>query len=88
MKYYLVFIWQDVEPELFGPFLTEKERDDKALEKRKEEGDKHGYYMLTVADTGMVEMDTYNGGFFEDADEEYSNAIHKIVEVKHGKPKT
>jgi hypothetical protein len=66
---YLLVIYGDIEPELLGPFKDEDERDAKALKIRKEEGDRHGIFMLTVEETThKPEVNAYSGGFFEDAE--------------------
>lgn len=62
MYYYVLFIWNDIEPELIGPFDTEEERNRAALEKREAEGDSHGYFMLNSP--ARVEISPYGGGFF------------------------
>ncbi len=62
MKYYVLFVWNDIEPELIGPFDTEEERNRAALEKREAEGDSHGYFMLNSP--ARVEISPYGGGFF------------------------
>jgi hypothetical protein len=66
---YLLVIYGDIEPELLGPFKDEDERDMKALDIRKDEGNQHGIFMLTVEETThKPEVDAYSGGFFEDAE--------------------
>ncbi len=62
MKYYVLFVWNDIEPELIGPFDTEEERNQAALEKKRAEGDSHGYFMLNSP--ARVEISPYGGGFF------------------------
>lgn len=66
---YLIF--GDIEPEIIGPFQSEDERDNKALELRREHGDEDGIYMLNVDNrNGEPSIHTYCGGFF---DQETSN---------------
>ena len=60
--YYILFIWNDIEPVLHGPYQTEKERDEKALELGREHGDSLGYFMLDSA--GPVDISPYGAGFF------------------------
>ncbi len=60
--YYVLFIWNDIEPELIGPFDTEDERNRAALQTKRERGDSHGYFMLES--TGPVDINPYGGGFF------------------------
>lgn len=66
MKHYVLFIESDIEPNLHGPFKTEEDRDAKARQLRKEEGDFHGIYFLdTEADVSQIEIGTYVSNFFE-----------------------
>lgn len=65
MKYYVLLIWGDIEPELYGPYGTAGERDNQAWTLRTEHGDKHGIYSLDVSDTGEPSVEAYSGGFFE-----------------------
>jgi len=62
---YLVFIWSDVEPELFGPFNSAEERNYRALQLRAEEGPDHGIFTLDIMN-GMPEISSYPGHFFEE----------------------
>ena len=66
-KYYLVIVWGDVEPGIFGPFPTHIERDKYAKLVWKEEGDEHGLYPLDIVAEGVeeVEIVAYPGGFFD-----------------------
>lgn len=61
MQHYLLVVWCDIEPEIQGPFDTEEERDIKAREIRREEGDEHGLFMLDAE--GEVEVNAYSGTF-------------------------
>ena len=63
---YVLFIWGDVEPKLFGPFESQDERDNKAKELREKEGDEHGIFMLEVSKDGKPEVDCYSGAFFDE----------------------
>lgn len=67
--YYVLFIYEDVEPQLYGPYDTTEDRDQKARELRVEEGEDHGIYMLDM-DSGLPEVNSYSGAFFEEDDEE------------------
>lgn len=64
MRYYILFVWRDVEPSLHGPYDTPDDRDAAARQLREEEGDEHGIYPLDA--TGQVEVDCYSGAFFEE----------------------
>ena len=64
-------VWEDVQPELFGPFKSKKKRDRKAVEFRKEHGQESGYYKLTVE--GLIyslDVDTFSGNIFDEVDNE------------------
>lgn len=67
---YLVIVWRDLEPDIEGPFDSEKERDEFALAFRKEEGEEHGIYPLDIE--GKVEgvgIEVYSGAFFHSGEE-------------------
>jgi len=68
MKYYLMVVVGDVEPEIKGPFFTTEERDAAAKAHRKQDPEMNdGVYTLDVdADSG-VKVGAYAGGFFDDA---------------------
>lgn len=68
-KYFLVTVWNDIEPECEGPFKTEDERDQRAKDFREEEGDRHGIYWLNIKGD-KIEIGAYSGGFFEGLPEE------------------
>lgn len=70
MNYYLVTIWDDLEPQLIGPFPSEEIRDDKALNLRKEFGKAHGIYPLDIDGPGKPTIETYSGKFFASLPEE------------------
>jgi hypothetical protein len=54
MKYYVLMIWQDVEPSLSEPFDNEEDRDKKAIQLRQEDDDNEsGFYRLDIDDNGM-----------------------------------
>jgi len=62
MKYYVLFIWKDIEPELFGPFETIEQRDTKAKELEKENGVESGYF--PIESESKVNVGSYSGSFF------------------------
>jgi hypothetical protein len=62
---YLVIVYGDIEPELF-PFETVVERDNAAIEHKRNNGDDDGIFKLDVVD-GKPEMTTYSNKFFWDA---------------------
>lgn len=66
-RYFVLFVWGDVSPELRGPYRTAEERDAAAQELRREEGADHGIFPLDC--TGRVAVDCYSGGFLDDLDD-------------------
>jgi hypothetical protein len=61
MKYYVLGVWGDVEPRLYGPFDTEEERDSEARRiKKSDELDEGGIYRLGV-DNGVLFVESYSG---------------------------
>ncbi len=80
-QYYVLFVWGDVEPQLFGPYETVAQRDEKSHELRRKEGtDGGGLYMLNVSVSGGVEVGTYTGTFF---DEDAAVDENKSVQVSN-----
>lgn len=73
---WLLVVWDDVEPALFGPFATDEERDTEAKKMRKEHGDEHGIYTLEYGGAQLPMVGAYSGTFFDDIEEE--------EEVSHG----
>ena len=64
MRYYLVFVHDDIEPDLMGPFPSEELRDDKAIDIREEFGKDHGIYALDIDGPGKPTIAPYPGKFF------------------------
>lgn len=62
---FLLIIWNDVEPEVFGPYATTGERDDAARRMREQNGDKHGIFPLDLS-LMMPVIGTYPNAFFEE----------------------
>lgn len=68
LAFYLMVVVGDVEPELFGPFVTEEQRDAAAKSHRVQDPERHdGIYWLNVGAKGALETGAYSGGFFDDA---------------------
>lgn len=70
-NHYLLVVWNDVEPEILGPFKSAEERDRKAPEIRFDEpdGDDVGIYPLDIKAEGIPEevaVGAYSGGFFDE----------------------
>ena len=66
-KHYLQIIWDDIEPELKGPYLTEDDRLTAARNLRKAYGRDNGLFTLDILDDGTPVLDAFSGG---DLDEE------------------
>ena len=66
IDYYLLFIFDDVEPHLHGPFPTQKSRDEKAKQLRHSEGEQHGYFPIEITKGCKVSINSYSGVFFEE----------------------
>lgn len=65
MNYHLLIIWDDVEPELRGPFEDRDTRDQAAVDFREAEGPEHGLYRVNM-NHGKIEINSYVGNdFFE-----------------------
>lgn len=64
MTYYLVFVYDDVDPKIRGPFPSEELRDDHAVSIRREFGPDHGIYPLGIDGPGKPTIEAYSGGFF------------------------
>lgn len=64
MNYYVVVVWNDIEPELRGPFKTEEEQDKYARALKTEHGNDHGIFPLNVDDRGEPDIGAYAAGFF------------------------
>lgn len=64
MNYYLLAVFDDVDPTLIGPFPNEDLRDDKAIEIREAFGKDHGIYALDIDGPGKPKIDAYPGKFF------------------------
>lgn len=63
MKYYVLFIYEDVEPQLRGPYASRRLRDEAAKKLRATEGEDHGIYKLET--TGRCSVEPYRGDFFD-----------------------
>lgn len=63
-KPYLLIIWNNVEPQLMGPFTYREERDNEAFRIAKVHGPMHGYFKLNEFE-GEIEISTYSNALFE-----------------------
>ena len=66
LLYYVLFIYGDVEPEMFGPFDTREDRNKYAQHLRYEHGDDHGIYPLDAPRGTNPLVGTFNGSLFEE----------------------
>lgn len=72
MKYFLITVWGDVEPQKSGPYADEAARDQAAKDLRNDDPNmENGIYMLTIDEQdsnwdSAVTVDSYSGIFFED----------------------
>ena len=65
MKFYLLVVWNDIEPEILGPFASEESRLAAARNIRREDPNKdHGVYRLEAE--GNVVVGEFTGGVLGD----------------------
>jgi len=64
MKFYLLFIWNDIEPDLLGPFETIEERNEKAKELYEENGNECGYF--PIESDSKIFVSSYSCAFFKE----------------------
>ena len=66
--FYIIVVWDDIEPERFGPFDTEAERDKEAKRLWNISGEGSGVYSLDIISEEtpptLVETRAYSGAFF------------------------
>ena len=75
---YLVFVENDIEPSIVGPFTDGDERDRKARELRRTRGRDHGIFMLDVDPVSRATtINAYCGGFFDQDGDEKAEAGEK-----------
>lgn len=79
VKYFLIFVWGDVEPTVHGPFESMDERDEKALELRAENGRESGYFPAEVSDVGESNICMPESfGFSKFFDEKHAFYCHNV----------
>ena len=72
--YYIIEVVEDVEPVLHGPYNTEDQQDQKALDIRLHDPEmNNGIYPLKVSAGAKVKIDSYGGGFFDTDPSEYDH---------------
>ena len=64
MDFYLIFIWKDVQPKIFGPFKNAKARDKKAIRLRNDYGEYCGYFPVEITKGSKIEVDCYPNSFW------------------------
>lgn len=69
MRYYVLLIWEDVEPDLYGPY-TKAIRDRTARELKKEHGNRSGIFALDSSASGKLTVSSYVRAFFEEGGED------------------
>jgi len=72
MKYYLLQIVDDIEPQVHGPYPTIERRDQVARELKALSGDRDGLFPMTISIAGFpdditpeVEIGSYSNAFFD-----------------------
>ena len=68
VKYYLIAVQDNVEPDTLGPFSSDAERDQKARCIRSGQNEDDGLFWANVGDTLEMglEVGSYNSNFFEE----------------------
>lgn len=65
MKHYILFVYNDIEPEIRGPYTSAEIRDQTAKQMRKNYGEQeHGIFALDAKSKPQVSA--YSAGFMED----------------------
>ena len=63
-QFYILFVWGDIEPQKYGPYEYEHERDNAAQQLRLDQGPDHGIFWLDIDSNGNVETGSWSGAFF------------------------
>lgn len=63
MRYFLIIVTGDTEPELHGPFADEVTRDNAAIRHKREHGDDDGIFWLDINRRGDPESGAYASWF-------------------------
>lgn len=66
MKHYLFIVFDDVDPEIHGPYATPEERDSAARTFRKDHGSDHGLFPFDIGDEGDPETWAYNSWYLDE----------------------
>lgn len=68
--HYLLIMHGSIEAEVAGPFSTEDDRDEAALQHRKGDPDKDdGLHMVEISKGAAIDIYDYSGGFFMENDD-------------------
>lgn len=60
MKYYFLFVYGCVEPEIYGPYDTEEERDKAAKDFWQENGDmEHGIFRIAIENPNNLNVGSF-----------------------------
>jgi hypothetical protein len=62
--YHVLIVYDDIEPELVGPFDTFQARDERSKELKRQHGNEHGIFTLDVDAKGTPSVGAYPAGFF------------------------
>ena len=66
-KYYVLLVWNDIEPELHGPYGLAAARNDRARVLKQEHGDDNGIFALDINRKGQPKVRAYSSAFFTEA---------------------
>lgn len=65
-KHYLLEVWEGVEPDVHGPFISSEARDQVGLEELADMECPSGWFRLTVGDDGSVDVSSFSTQEVED----------------------
>ena len=68
-KHYVIMVFEDLHPVLYGDYATSEMRDLKAKRLKKLHGNEHGIYFLNVDTKGLASVGSYCGGFEEEKED-------------------
>ena len=69
MKFYLVEAVSGIEPIRFGPYKSDRTREEMALKIHRAMEEEDVLFWANVSPIGGLEVGAYSGGFFHDEDE-------------------
>lgn len=65
MRYYVLIVWGDIEPQLIGPFRSAQARDARSQELKAEHGDSHGIFPFQLTTANSPSVGAYSNAFFK-----------------------